>query len=36
MLIAALTYNLKKYIKFNGKNVVSMAKEFKNLGVELL
>jgi len=36
MLLAAVAYNLKKYLKFERKIAASIAKEVKNLGFELL
>jgi len=36
MLMAAVAYNLKKYLKFERKTVNNMAKEAKNLCLDLL
>jgi transposase len=36
MLMAAVAYNLKKYLKFERKIAASIVKEVKNLGFELL
>jgi len=34
--MAAVAYNLKKYLKFEPKKVNNIAKEVKNLGFEIL
>ena len=36
MLMAAVAYNLKKYMKFESKLIAAMTKEAKNPGLELL
>ena len=36
MLMAAVAYNLKKYLKFDRKLVTSMAKQGENLGLEII
>ena len=36
MLMAAVAYNLKKYLKFEGKTVNKMIKEVKSLAIELM
>ena len=36
MLMAAVAYNLKKYLKFDAKTVGNMAKEVKNLCLDIL
>ena len=36
MLMAAVAYNLKKYMKFESKLIAGMTKEAKNPGFELL
>jgi len=36
MLMAAVAYNLKKYLKFEGKTLNKMIKEVKSLAIELM
>jgi hypothetical protein len=36
MLMAAVAYNLKKYLKFEAKTLGNMAKEVKNLCLDIL